>query len=141
MDKEHESSILDIIKRNLEINNSNKHFSMLSHEFYELFNSHHRLVENLKMLEKSLTETNLNSTLENIKNSLEVNLKHIMEILSQLTNRSFFIYITTNDDTLWKISKKFNSNIEEICELNNIKNVFKIEESKVLLIPIDNSQF
>jgi hypothetical protein len=136
MDKNYVSSILEIIKRNLDANNSQKHFSLLSHEFYELFNNHYNLVKNVDVLEKSFTRSGLATELDNLRSSLEGNLRYIIEILGQLTNRKFVIYVTTEGDTLWKLAKRFNSNIDEICELNNIKSVFRLEEEKVLLIPV-----
>ncbi|MCX8128568.1 MAG: LysM peptidoglycan-binding domain-containing protein [Clostridia bacterium] len=136
IDKEYICSILDTVKRNLEKNNSQRHFSQLSQDFYELFSSHYVLINSLDLQKKALKETHLITALENIRCSLEGNLKLIIEILEQLTDRTFIIYVTADSDTLWKTARRFNCSIEEICELNSIKNVFKLEENKVLLIPV-----
>ena len=48
---------------------------------------------------------------------------------------SLVIYYVKDDDTLWKIAKKFASTVSEIERVNGIENENKLEYGKQLFIP------
>ena len=65
----------------------------------------------------------------NIINSIE------MEDLMEKDPYSMVIYFVKPGDTLWKIAKKFNSRVNDIADINNIKEKEKISIGKQLYIP------
>jgi len=65
----------------------------------------------------------------NIINSIE------MEDLTEKNPYSMVIYFVKPGDTLWKIAKKFNSRVNDIADINNIKEKEKISIGKQLYIP------
>ena len=83
--------------------------------------------------------------------SLDIDLEFIteieknedMEIIDNITLKemsvqnkySMVIYFVKPGDSLWKISKKFHSKIEEIRKVNNIEDIEKIYPGQQLYIP------
>jgi LysM repeat protein len=50
-------------------------------------------------------------------------------------NSSLTIYVVQNEDTLWKISKRYYTTVEDLVKLNNIEDPESIKIGDKLLIP------
>ena len=59
-----------------------------------------------------------------------VNDKSSLHFIERMTQ-----YTVKTNDTLWSISKRFGTTIEEIADLNGIKDINKIYVGQVLEIP------
>ena len=70
-------------------------------------------------------------------NNAEIN---IIDDIKEEENRSentcsLVVYYVKQDDTLWKIAKKFGSTVEEIARINGIENTDKLNVAQQLFIP------
>ncbi len=70
-------------------------------------------------------------------NNAEIN---IIDDIKEEENRSentcsLVVYYVKQDDTLWKIAKKFGNTVEEIARINGIENVDKLNVAQQLFIP------
>lgn len=102
----------------------------------DLYIKHHQLASELRDVGQSTSEAALSHYLEALARNLDTNMEIILQITGDLTNRKILPYETSEDDTLWKLSKKHTSEIQEICDINNIKDILRPYEKKILLIPV-----
>lgn len=58
---------------------------------------------------------------------------------SYSSKNNYQAYYLKAGETLWRVSKKYNINLEELCKINNINDVTKVYEGTKLLIPWQNN--
>ena len=75
-----------------------------------------------------ITEIEKNENMEIIDNIT-------LEEMSMQDNYSMVIYFVKPGDTLWEISKKFHSKIDDIARVNGIEDINKIYQGQQLYIP------
>jgi uncharacterized HAD superfamily protein len=135
MDTKDSSNIFKALKKYLEHKNSQKAFNPEVNELAEIFNLHYNLVEAINKVLEVNEEEFIKNELENVKNTLFINIEKIMLLLERLSNRRILLFVTSDTSKIRKISKNYNSDLNEIFELNNIKDIFPSTGKRVLLIP------
>lgn len=139
MNKTPITDIRELLKKVISTRDSVRFFKKLPAELVELLFTHFELTGVIENIKRSLPELPQMEALDTIIKNLEANKKLLIDAICILTDRKILLYTTLQDDTLWKISKKFGSEIHEISELNNIKDIILPAEKRLLLIPVKYS--
>lgn len=71
-----------------------------------------------------------------IKNNDDT-LKDLIKLIKSYTKRNLKVHICTETDTLWKISERYDCSLNDISELNSIRNPYDIVPGKILIIPVN----
>jgi hypothetical protein len=129
-------NITEMLTKAMSSRESAKTFGNLPTELLELLFAHFELISTIENYSELMPELLEIEGFETIKKNLDVNTDFLLNVISVLIGRKILIYKTLEDDTLWKIAKKFCAEIHEISKLNNIKNVITPAEKQLLLIPV-----
>jgi len=62
-----------------------------------------------------------------------INLNKTQENINQ---KEYKTYTITKGDTLWSLSKKFQTNVDELIKINNIDDITKIKSGLIIKIPV-----
>ena len=101
-----------------------------------MYINHYDLKSELKNLAQNNPDPALAGIFEAMVLNLDTNMEVLLKMAGDLANRKVLVHETSEDDTLWGLSRKYDSEIQEICEINNVKNVLKPNEKRFLLIPL-----
>ena len=136
MDKIAISNITEIIKRAFDFQEPKKSFTPLSSDLIGILILHLNLLEEVNKTRQDIMDISYINIFDPIRIALEDNIDIIVRIISEITNRKIKIHSALKNDTVWKISKKYNTSISEVCELNHIRNIFSLDENKTIIVPI-----
>jgi len=140
MNKTYLSSILELIKKSIDVSYSQKNFSDLSIKLSGLLYNLYSLKKSISKIKESIPAGDLTARLEDIEASLVKEAEKLAEIESEVTNYKIAVHVMEKGDTLWKIAKKYDAEIVEIYELNNIKNIFSLDEIPAIFVPVKNNK-
>lgn len=113
-----------------------KAFNKLPEGLVDLFISHCALLFSIKNIRQNTKTAELQNILEIMTEKLNENTDILLYLIGNLTDRDIKLHQTLEDDTPWKLAKSYNAELHEICELNNLENILKPYEKKLLLIPV-----
>lgn len=113
-------------------------FSPLACELIKLYYSHYILLEHINkveaLFEASLPETR--NQLEQLRHELENTSASILKMIEGLVGRQIIVHHIKPGDTLWKISRHYTSDMNEIYSLNHIQNILTLRRGSTLLVPV-----
>jgi 3-deoxy-D-arabino-heptulosonate 7-phosphate (DAHP) synthase class II len=130
------SNILEAARNSLNIKSSSRVFHPLCIDFVELYDTHYLLANHLTNLISFVENASVREDLDTIIRNLHQNKRQLLEIIENLSGRTIEVYITSEKDNIWNISRKYNIGVKDLCELNPVKNVMKLEEGTVILVPL-----
>lgn len=136
MNEIHLPDILGAAKKALAIKGEQKSFTSLPPGFADLFIELYGIIEKINWLKPGIPDDNLKNELEMFKKNVEANAARLLILICQMINRKIIVHITSEGDTLWKIARKYDSNIQEIFDLNDLRTVFSLEPYTCLLVPV-----
>lgn len=128
--------IKELLTKAMSTRESAETFGNLPAELLELLFAHFEITATIEKYSEHVPGLLEIEGIGTVKKNLEVNTAFLLDAISVLIGRKILIYKTLENDTLWKIAKKFCAEIHEISKLNNIKNVITPIEKPLLLIPI-----
>lgn len=133
--------ILSRLRQYFDLRNSHRIFSPFTVVLVELLDKHFNLLENIKNFEASTEDTFLISETDKLRKSLEGNMLIIANMISIITNRKIVFHINNSENnTIRKLSKIYNSDLFEIFELNGFKDIFlTLKHKKLIIIPLKPS--
>lgn len=134
MDKNDSSNFCEALKKYFENKNSQNIFNPLVPELAEIFHLHYTLVESINKVE--IKDENMKINIENMKINIEENIRIIINIIEILAHRKIILSTTIDNLSIYKVSKSYNSDLREIYELNNLKNIFPDQQKTTILIPL-----
>ncbi len=111
-------------------------FDPICEEFIALYHTHYIMIQNLAKLSVMSEGTDFEKELKSILINLGSNNQEIINIIGRITSRKIEVYTVEKKDTLHNIAKKFNADLRELYELNGLKNIFSLNETQTLLVPI-----
>lgn len=136
MSKNPLSDIRELLAKAIFARASERAFSKLPTGLTDLYINHYDLKSELKNLAQNNPDPALAGIFEAMVLNLDTNMEVLLKMAGDLANRKVLVHETSEDDTLWGLSRKYDSEIQEICEINNVKNVLKPNEKRFLLIPL-----
>jgi LysM domain. len=114
---------------------ADKVFNKLPAGLVDLCIRHYELLFSFENIRQNTLNTELINRLDVMADKLKDNVDILISLIGNLTSRDIRLHTTAEGDTLWKLSRRYKSDIREICEINTIQNVLKPYEKKYLLIP------
>ena len=114
---------------------ADKVFNKLPEGLVDLCISHYELLISFENIRRNASNTELVNRLDVMADKLKDNVDILTDLIRNLTSRDIHLHTTAEGDTLWNLSRRYKTEIHEICEINNIENVLKPYEKKYLLIP------
>jgi hypothetical protein len=133
------NDVKEFLKRAFSTRDSYGVFSKLPEGLAETYFKHCELIEAIVLGKEQVAETSDKEKLDRIIENLEANLKDILSCISSLTDRSVIAYSTEEGDTLWKISKRYAAELNEILKLNKLESIILPLGRIRLLIPLKNT--
>ena len=133
------NDVKEFLKRAFSTRASYGVFNKLPEGLAEAYFKHCELIEAIGLEKQQLTETPDKERLDRIIENLEANLQEILSCISSLTDRTVITYNTEEGDTLWKISKRYAAELNEILKLNNLENIILPLGRTRLLIPFKST--
>lgn len=109
-------------------------FGKLPPALVEIYYIHSWLIDKIDIVRQNTSGIPESPELGGVRQRLEENRKILLDGISRLTGRRILEHSVSEGETLWSIAKKYNSEVYEITELNNIGNIF-LPEKEILLIP------
>ena len=132
--------VREFLKRAFSTRDSSGVFAKLPEELADAYFRHCELIEAIGLAKLRLAEAENREMLDRAAANLEANLQYILACISSLTGRTVIPYDTEDGDTLWKISKRHPSELNEILKLNNLESVILPPGTIRLLIPIKGTE-
>lgn len=129
------SHLRGLVAEKLSARTSDKAFGKLPAGLADLYINHYELLSSIENIRQSTLKTELLSIFDIMAEKLSGNTAALLSLINDLTGRDMQLHPTAESDTLWKLSKSYKSDIQEICEINNLGNVLRPYEKKYLLIP------
>ena len=133
------NDVREFLKRAFSTRDSYGVFSRLPEGLADAYFKHHELIEAIGLVKQQLAETPDRERLDEIIENLEANLKDIVSCISSLTDRTVIAYNTEEGDTLWKISKRYAAELNEVLKLNNLESIILPLKRTRLLIPFKST--
>ena len=66
----------------------------------------------------------------------EINTENMEKVSGGATTQKYIRYTIQSGDTLWAISQKYDTDVDTLVKLNNIKDRNKIYPNQVILVPV-----
>lgn len=123
-------------------NASSEAFGSLTPDLIALFQMHCRLADSIRGFQLTQRESDLplSQVCDTLSENLERNILLLVQQIAEQSSRTLKLHKTSDGESLWRIAKKYDSNMLEIFELNRLENVFAPEAGKLLMIPVKGSQ-
>jgi hypothetical protein len=131
--------VRELLKRAFSARDTPGIFDKLPEGLAESYFMHCELIDTIGHVKRQLSEAALGESLDRMEERLESNLQDILGCIGRLTDRTVIPYSTEEGDTLWKISKRHSSDLNEILKLNNIESILLPPGRTHLMIPQKNA--
>lgn len=131
--------VREFLKRTFSVRDSSGVFNKLPEGLAKAYSSHYELINTIGLVKEQLEDAADKEIIGRIADNLEANLQDILECISRLTDRTVIQYNTEENDTLWKISKRYTSELNEILKLNHLESIILPTGRTHLLIPLKST--